>query len=561
MRAGGPARQSAIRAMRARLTPRTLRAVVPLAVLGVVAVLAACASQADDPHLRGWVQSLIHPTRADDEQVAQQIQARLQAAAAPKGGGGEAARIEQALGRFYLERGFRPAWSDRGRLGKTVPALLEELGQAAQHGLDPAEYEADRLAVARLALDEIRDPAVIEARLADLDLQLSRGLLRYAGHLSSGRLEPRRIGLKWYAEDQRADPTQVLATVVESGNVKQGLAAIAPAQGDYSRLLQALERYRELVAASLPPPDPASEPAVRENLVALGDLRGAETPLESGLRSFQLRHGLEPTGKLDKATRVALAVPVAERARVLELNLERWRWLPASIGERYLMVNIPDFGLQVVERDRPVLAMKVVVGKTASQTPVMSDTMTTLVLNPYWNVPEGIAANEIWPEQDKDPSYLQRHNMEVVTQDGASRIRQRPGPGNALGDYKFVFPNPLNIYLHDTPADKLFQRTERDFSHGCVRVERPAELAEYVLRGNARWPPERVQDTLAAGREVHVPLEQPLPVYIVYFTAWVDGDGRVQFRDDVYGQDDKVATALAERRPARSRATAVAARR
>jgi murein L,D-transpeptidase YcbB/YkuD len=559
MGAGGPARQSAIRAMRARLTPRTLRAVVPLAVLGVVAALAACASQADDPQVRGWVQSLIHPTRADDEKVAQQIQARLQAAAAPKGSG-EAPRIEKALGRFYLERGFRPAWSDGGRLVKAVPALLEELGNAGQHGLDPADYEADRLAVERLALDEIRDPALLAARLADLDIELSRTWLRYTGHLSAGRLDPRRIGLQWHAEDERADPSQALAAVAESRDVKQTLAGIAPATAGYARLRDALARYRELGAAALPPPDPGEESAVREHLLALGDLRAADTPLESGLRAFQLRHGLEPTGELDKATRAALAVPVAARAQAIELNLERWRWLPPSIPERYLMVNIPDFGLQVVERDRPVLAMKVVVGKTASQTPVMSDMMTTLVLNPYWNVPEGIANNEIWPEQAKDPTYLQRHNMEVVTQDGVSRIRQRPGPGNALGDYKFVFPNHLNVYLHDTPADKLFERAERDFSHGCVRVERPAELAEYVLRGKAEWPAERVQDTLADGREVHVALEQPLPVYIVYFTAWVDVEGRVHFRDDVYGQDEKLGAALAERRRAHRSPAAVAAR-
>ena len=541
------------------LTPRMVRAVVPLVLLGVVVALAACASQADDPQVPGWVRTLIHPTRADDEQVAQQIQARLQSAAAPKGSG-EAPRIEKALGRFYFERGFRPAWSGGGRLVKAVPALLEELGNAGQHGLDPIEYEADRLAVERLALNEIRDPALIEARLADLDIDLSRALLRYTGHLSAGRLDPRRIGLKWYAEDERADPAQALAAVVESGNVKQALAAIAPEPAGYARLRDALVRYRELAAAALPPPDPASEPALREHLVLLGDLRAADAPLDSGLRSFQLRHGLEPTGKLDKATRAALAVPLAERVRALELNLERWRWLPSSIGERYLMVNIPDFGLQVVERERPVLAMKVVVGKTVSQTPVMSDLMTTLVMNPYWNVPESIAANEILPEQAKDPTYLQRHNMEVVTQDGVSRIRQRPGPGNALGDYKFVFPNHLNVYLHDTPADKLFERNERDFSHGCVRVERPAELAEYVLRGNAEWSTERVEKTLADGREVHVALEQPLPVYIVYFTSWVDEEGRVHFRDDVYGQDEKLGAAFAERRRAHRAPAAVAAR-
>ncbi len=538
---------------------RDPRAAVPLAVLALIAALAACASQADDPHRRSWVGNLFQPPRADDERVAQQLQSRLQAA--PKTTGRkQTSGLDQALERFYVGRGFRPAWSSGGRPIKAVPAMLEELKGADRHGLEPAEYEVERLAAARLALVENGEPADFEAQLATFDLEMSRAFLRLAGHLTVGRLDPRRIGLEWYAEDHRADPAVALARAVESGDVAQGLAELAPAHGDYAGLRDALARYREKTAAPGPALNPESEPAVRAHLVALGDLPEPQAPLESGLRAFQVRHGLEPTGRLDKTTKAALRVPFAERARALELNLERWRWLPPSLGDRHLRVNIPDFGLQVVEGGRAVLAMKVVVGKTASQTPVMSDTMTTLVLNPYCNVPESIANNEIWPEQGKDPSYLQRHNMEVLTEGGVSRIRQLPGPGNALGAYKFVFPNHLNIYLHDTPADKLFQRTERDFSHGCVRVERPADLAEYLLRGNAEWPAERVADTLAAGREVHVPLTDPLPVYIVYFTAWVDGEGRVHFRDDVYGQDEKLAAALSGRRRA-APAAAVAAPR
>ena len=547
---------------------RTLRAApaaaLALLLLAIVAALAACASQADAPAGRSWVGNLFQAPRADDQRVAQELQARLQAVTA-SAKRKDASRLDQALARFYVERGYQPAWTSGGRPVKAVPALLEELKRSDHHGLDPSEYEIERLAAARLALVENdgADPGALEARLADFDLEISRAFLSLAGHLMVGRLDPKRIGLKWYAEDHRADPAAALARAA-SGDVKEALAELAPGHGDYALLRDALARYRELAAAPGPALNPESEPAVRAHLVTLGDLPDPQAPLESGLRAFQLRHGLEPTAKLDKATKAALKVPLAARVRALELNLERWRWLPPSLGDRHLRVNIPAFGLQVVEGGHPVLAMKVVVGKTASQTPVMSDTMTTLVLNPYWNVPESIANDEIWPAQDKDPSYLQRHNMELVTQDGVTRIRQRPGTGNALGDYKFVFPNNLNIYLHDTPADKLFERAERDFSHGCVRIERPAELADYVLRGNAEWPPERVAETLAAGREVHVPLSEPLPVYIVYFTAWVDEERRVHFRDDVYGQDEKLAAALAGRRrgaPAEAVAGAPLARR
>ena len=234
--------------------------------------------------------------------------------------------------------------------------------------------------------------------------------------------------------------------------------------------------------------------------------------------------------------------------------MDRWRWLPDDLGSRYVMVNIPAFHLDVVENGRSVLGMNVVAGKPNSPTPVLADRMEYLVFSPYWNIPSDIAQKEMLPHEMRDPGYLARNNIEVVrvgSNDGnpvdpASvdwnagnlRFRQRPGKGNSLGLVKFVFPNHFNVYLHDTPAQALFERIERDFSHGCVRLEKPKELARYVLRDQPEWTDEKIEQAMHAGTERTVPLKQPLPVYLVYFTAW-EQDGAVQFGNDVYGYDRK----------------------
>jgi murein L,D-transpeptidase YcbB/YkuD len=241
---------------------------------------------------------------------------------------------------------------------------------------------------------------------------------------------------------------------------------------------------------------------------------------------------------------------VEDRIRQIELNLERWRWLPETLGERYVLVNIPTFHLTAVDHGQVELQMRVVTGKQDSPTPIFSDEMTTIVFSPYWNVPYDIARNETMPAAMRDPGYLGRNNLEVVrggrvldpwsvdwSRPGNVQFRQRPGPRNALGNVKFLFPNQFDVYLHDTPADALFSRVERDYSHGCVRLEKPFEMAEWVLKDRPEWTPEKIKAAMDGGREQHVALKQHIPVYIVYQTVWVDDDGSVEFRDDVYGHD------------------------
>jgi murein L,D-transpeptidase YcbB/YkuD len=222
------------------------------------------------------------------------------------------------------------------------------------------------------------------------------------------------------------------------------------------------------------------------------------------------------------------------------MNMERWRWLPDDLGSRYILVNIPAFRLDAIENGTSVLDMKVVTGKKTSPTPVLADRMTTVVFSPYWNIPQDIVQKEILPKLEKDPEYLDKNNMEA---DENGRYRQRPGKGNSLGQVKFLFPNHYNVYLHDTPSQALFERVERDFSHGCVRVDEPMKLAQYVLRDQPEWTEERITAAMQAGTERAVALKQPLPIYLVYFTAWEDG-GTLKTVPDVYGIDRRHTAAV-----------------
>ncbi len=381
-------------------------------------------------------------------------------------------------------------------------------------------------------------------------------------------------------------------------SVAATLAGLAPRAAGYARLREALAFYRGLAARGGWPAIPPggrlrlgdSGPrvaALAARLRATGELPGGagaagavapvravalvaftrtspvrfDAALAAALSRFQAAHGLPVKGEVaDEATLAALDVPVGRRIRQLELNMERWRWMAGDLGNRYILVNLPDYLLTVVDGGRVAMTMKVIVGKASLKTPVFSDLMTQIVLNPAWHIPDTIAAREIVPALLRDPGYLRRKGYELRRRDGAAaevepgtigddqvrslgtpgspyRLVQPPGPDNALGHYKFVINDDFDIYLHDTPSTQLFARSERDFSHGCVRLEKPAELASYLLADDPKWTPEAIAAAIAAGERVTIPLRRPLPVHILYQTAWVDPSGTVQFRDDVYGHD------------------------
>lgn len=363
-----------------------------------------------------------------------------------------------------------------------------------------------------------------------------------------------------------------------------------PTQLTYARLQQALEWYRRIAAAGgwvAIPNGPTLWPgdyservaALRARLQVTADLVAPvyyATPLddephtdanlyfdgklEQAVRAFQSRHGLQVDGIVGPETLVALNLPVEMRIAQIALNLERWRQDVEKLGERYILVNIPAFSLNVVTHDHTALSMRVIVGKPDQRTPIFHATMTYLVLNPYWEVPPNIARREILPAIYKDPTYLEKHNMQVMEGWGSEaqvieaaaidwsetapttlqyRFRQGPGKQNALGRVKFKFPNLFNVYLHDTSTPSLFAKPRRAFSHGCIRVEKPIELATYLLQDQPVWSRKRILAAIAQGAERRVNLLTPIPVHIVYRTAWVDAAGAVQFRPDLYGYDKK----------------------
>ena len=337
------------------------------------------------------------------------------------------------------------------------------------------------------------------------------------------------------------------------------------------RGLRHLERWRTEQEAGQESGEPAETQTATRTADGSGDAGEGEQAtggesleltfdeeLETALIRFQDSHGIREDGALGPNTLRELNVSAEDRARIIALNLERWRWLPDDLGERYVEVNLPAFTLEAVDGDRSSEEMRVVVGKDGWVTPVLTETMEHVVVNPYWNIPRSILEEDILPKLRENPSYLVEENMEVVDvgsgetvavgaaelASGNYRVRQKPGPGNALGRIKFMFPNRHNVYLHDTPADYAFDRTYRDLSHGCVRVEHPIDLADFVFAGDSRWNGPEIEALIRSKEQRTIPLEREIPVYFLYWTAFVDDDGEVQFRPDLYGYDEKHTQAL-----------------
>lgn len=495
---------------------------------------------------------------------------------------GERLHAVLALPLFYERRTFAPAWvTERGALA-TVRELVDSLQEAHREGLRPEDYH---LTVLQSLLEDIRsrrlgDPPL--SLLVDLELLCTDAYLMFGSHLLSGRINPETYDPEWVANRRGADMAAHLEDAVSSGRVASSLQALLPGQAGYQHLRDALARYRAIVAGGgwpEVPPGPALRAgdsgsrveALRKRLAAAGFLDGGvadgpfDTALQTGLVSFQHQHGLEADGIAGRATIESLNRPLEVRIRQVELNMERWRWLPQDLGERHILVNIAGFSLSVVEGRNAVIAMKVIVGKPFRRTPVFSDRMTYLVLSPRWNLPHKIAVQDKLPLIKKDPSYLASHGMRVFQGWGGDareldpaavdwsrltagnfpyRLQQDPGPLNALGRIKFMFPNKFDVYLHDTPSRDLFDKTSRPYSSGCIRIEKPLELAEYLLREVPGWPPEKIREAVAGWKEQTVKIPRPVPVHLLYWTVWVDEESRLQFRDDIYGRDAKLDEVL-----------------
>ena len=479
-------------------------------------------------------------------------------------------------------------WLEAGRPSAAARQAVDALLAAAGEGLDPRDYDAARLD------DRLRraltGPASDDVAGAQLDEALTAALQRYLADLRGGRVDPRRIHANFRVpRPTPLDARAYLRDAVARGRVAEALRQAGPHVPMYTGLRKALAYYRALSGhpawqAELPPL-PARKlvpgqpwdglPLLTQRLQAVGDLPASisepvrlEGALLAALLAFQERHGLAPDGILGAATLAQLDVTPKARARQIELAMERLRWTPLLQGPRMVVVNVPEFMLRAYEvregRVEVSLTMKVIVGKAMdTRTPLFDELLRAIEFSPYWNVPPSIARAEIVPRLRRDPAYFAQQGFEFVTSggqivtalsgahldavlEGGWRIRQRPGPNNALGDIKFVFPNRNNIYLHHTPATRLFDRERRDLSHGCIRVESPVALARFVLSDEPEWTDQRIRDAMGQGESGTLRLKQPLPVLIAYSTVVVKGS-RVFFLSDLYGHDRLLDQALRER--------------
>lgn len=484
------------------------------------------------------------------------------------------------LATIYHKKGLSPLWVTSQGPGSRAAIILDALANAHEEGLDPADYEVKQMRGLWNSLEP--------SSLAHLDTLITFNLIKYIHDVSRGQIKVRYMDPILFAEagDVDFDP---LATVDESLGVSDlslYLASLPPAHRHYTDLKKALKIYHNLARQGgwekIPPgkiirPGDVDYriPAIINRLAITKDL---ELPLELGkdiyvpelvpsVKKFQTRHGLKPDGVVGPNTLETLNIPLHKAVRQIMINMARWRWQEHFLGEKYILVNIAGFDLAGFEGGEMKIHFPVIVGKLQHQTPVFSDRVMYIDFNPYWNIPPGIARNEELPGLRKDPRHLvKRHirlfsswkadavELDSTTMDwntvsrgqiAGFKLRQDPGPWNALGRVKFIFPNKYDVYMHDTPTQRLFTLNKRNFSHGCIRVSDPPGLALFILsHENSGWNREKIDVILKSGKRKVVRPDVLVPVHITYQTAWVDKDGLICFNKDIYNRDKKLGQAL-----------------
>jgi murein L,D-transpeptidase YcbB/YkuD len=457
--------------------------------------------------------------------------------------------------RLYETFGQTLLWlDDKGIEQPRVRALLNTLAAADS---DALRLDAYPLAELSRALQMVDDKRPTAQQLAEADVLLSSAFVALGEDMLTGQGSPRDLGQAWHIDRMEERIDSALVLTLREDDLSAGLVRMRPQDPGYDSLRVALARYREIVANGGWPVVPPGRPlkrgdsdkatrlaALRARLAAeglLGDSAAAATTfdrtLAGAIAEFQKRHAIAVDSMLGQETLDALNIPADYRLAQIASNLERHRWMPRSLGARYILVNVPQFKLTAFDSGQASLEMKVIVGKDYEDraTPVFSDKMEFVIFRPYWNVTPNIAAKEIFPKEAASPGFIASQNMEVYNDNGRRAVRQRPGEKNALGLAKFMFPNDFNIYLHDTPNDELFDKDVRAFSHGCIRLEKPAELAQWVLG----WTPEKVEAAMHGANNRQVNLPSKIPVYIVYFTTIVE-NGQLFFGNDLYHRDDKL---------------------
>jgi L,D-transpeptidase YcbB len=485
---------------------------------------------------------------------------------------------------FYKNIDYRLAWnSSFGKLPVSTE-LIGVLGEAYKNGLNPEDYGIQEIIERqRFVFQHGNLPGSLRD-LLELDIFMTSRYVLLGHHLSAGRIDPVEVLDAWHIEVERKELSEKLSEGLLKNDLASALSALEPNDERYHQLKEYFLSYYNIISSGVQDAD-ISEAVInltpgdtsqliislKEKLIMLGDMDEKRSlsneydgKLKDAISQFQIRHGLDATGLLDDATLSELNVSIHEKLRMININLDRMKWFP-EFGDRYILVNVPEFKMRLYDNGKKQLEMKAIVGREVNPTPVMTEDMTYIVFNPTWTVPYSITTEQFLPEIQEDVKFLEKNNYllydgwgqnanlvdpedvewdEYTEENFPYVIVQEPGPNNALGQVQFMMPNNYAIYLHDTPAEYLFHRDERAFSHGCVRLEQPLTLAEYLLQNKPGWNRDSLEHALSQDEPVNVVLQKKWPVHLLYKTAWVDEDGLLNFRDDVYGLDSAQITAL-----------------
>jgi L,D-transpeptidase YcbB len=474
-------------------------------------------------------------------------------------------------------------WGNKEKVEDMI-ALIKDV---AQEGLKSEDYHLS--AIEYLAEKVFVEKSDDEEHAANLELLLTDAFFMISSHLNSGKTDRNSIDPQWNAAQRESigDVKSFVDSAMVKDNIREAIKQLTPRHKAYENLKKALAKYRliessggwenfntELPKLALGTRHP-DVVALRKRLIPTqGDVYGEledeelfDEMLHEQVMLFQKRNGITPDGVVAKGTIEALNISVYERIATIEANLERWRWISSDLGDRYVKVNIANFEMHVIENDSIIFASDAIVGKPYRKTPVFSSRLTYLVLAPTWTIPPTILAQDVIPAVRKNPGYLKQKNMQVLKSDGSVVdpstidwksisakgfpyiIRQAPGKDNALGAAKFMFPNQYSVYIHDTPTKELFARTDRSFSSGCIRISKPLEFAAFLLRDKPDWTIDRIKNVVAQGKETTVMISKPLPVHLLYLTAWAEDDGTVHFRKDIYDRDQSLLNALKKTPP------------